>query len=182
MIDKIQKCKRCSARKTCTQVIAGKGSLKAKIMVVTEYPNAEEDVEDAVLSGRVGKFFDMILRSSNLSRSDLYITHAVKCKPQQKTGPTEESINACKVWLWHEIKEVKPGVIITLGKLPASILLKADPKKIKMSEFVDRPLDVPYLGTKVICCYHPAYYLRRPNDGVRQVFLNVLRKARESVS
>ena len=67
--------------------------------------------------GDAGKFLDEMLSVINLKRKDIFITNVVKCRPPNNRDPLEEEVQVCTSnYLYKQIKEIKPKLIITLGR------------------------------------------------------------------
>lgn len=99
----------------------GDGPVPARGMIITSYPSTYDARDDKYLTPNSdsGAYLDAILRDSDLDRSDLYITSAVKCQPSTgKTKDAELKI-AQKIcgpaYLDAEIARVKPAAILALG-------------------------------------------------------------------
>lgn len=109
-------CSRCQLRKTCQQVIPGKGPFNAKIMFIGEAPGKKEDLLGEPFIGASGKLLDKLLLSIHLKRSDIFITNIVKCRPPENRDPSPEEIRICSPWLEKQISIIKPELLITLGR------------------------------------------------------------------
>lgn len=151
-------CQKCSLRLGCNQPVAGVGNLQAKIFIVGESASKEDDLMQEPFSDQGGQLLNKWLETSGLDRADVYITHLLKCmadKPLSKLA-----IDSCKNWLWKEIKEVKPTIIVTLGILPARLLLKLK-STTPMSEVAGVFHDVLYSDAIIVPWYHPNYVLNQ---------------------
>ena len=80
-------CKKCSLCKEAKQVVFGKGSQNASIMLVGEAPGADEDNQGIPFVGKAGQLLDKILTSAGIN--DVYITNIAKCRPPENRLPTE---------------------------------------------------------------------------------------------
>lgn len=179
------KCTKCSLCETRSQVVPGKGWLDSKVMFVGEAPGTNEDIEGEPFVGRCGKLLDQMLVKAKIPRSKIYITNAVKCIPKKGKSvrpPTDEEIKACKGWLWKEIQEVKPKMIVTFGKVPTHLLLSYTLKKaFKLDDIAGEVFKPPYFDCIIIPCYHPAYILRNKNriDDAQKIIDSLIGKFRE---
>ncbi|NCU42626.1 MAG: uracil-DNA glycosylase [Candidatus Moranbacteria bacterium] len=116
LIKKNALCCRCLLRKTCQQVIPGKGPFNAKIMFIGEAPGKKEDLLGEPFIGASGKLLDKLLLSIQLKRSDIFITNIVKCRPPENRDPSLEEIQSCSFWLEKQIAIIKPKLLVTLGR------------------------------------------------------------------
>lgn len=131
------KCYSCSFGSQCrSNKLEGRGKKTAKIMIVLEAPDWVDDNQGKILAGDGGKKLFYFLEKAGLKRSDVYVTNAVKCKPSVKTSEIKDKrdkvdkktkevteagdkpITMCRVHLLKEIKEIKPKVIVLMGKIP----------------------------------------------------------------
>jgi uracil-DNA glycosylase family 4 len=124
-----EKCEMCKELvKSRSQIVNGYGNENAKIMFIGICPGNHLMQGGADRSGipfmgdKSGELFEKMLDSNGLTRTDVYATNIVKCRPASKDRmynrlPTTEEIYNCKKYLVQEINVVKPKVIICLGKL-----------------------------------------------------------------
>ena len=113
-------------------------------MLVGEAPGADEDLLGEPFVGRCGDLLTKMLTDLGIDRENVYITNTVKCRPvegKKNRPPKKEEIQSCKNWLWKEIQEVAPKVIVTFGKVPTSLLLKISKHKLKLGDVVGRFCD-----------------------------------------
>ncbi|MDR3347599.1 MAG: uracil-DNA glycosylase [Helicobacteraceae bacterium] len=112
----IARCHLCSLAKKRRVAFAGKGSRKAKIMVVIEEPNIHENNDGAWFRGASGELArNMIEKGMRLNVEEIYLTAAVKC--HSFGGDLGESLSRCKPYLDAEIEALKPIVILALGEI-----------------------------------------------------------------
>jgi uracil-DNA glycosylase len=153
-------CTRCSLRAGCNQVTTGIGPINATLLVCGEASGADEDIEGEPFVGRSGQLLTKLLKDAGISRTDIYISNAVKCRPPNNRVPTQEELDTCKIWLWKEIQLLQNlKVILTLGATPTALLLKLN--NIVMSTLIGRSFTVSYTKAKLIPWYHPSFLLRR---------------------
>lgn len=143
-------CTLCKLHSTCENVcIMGVGPRKADIMVIGEAPNRSADAGEDPLSGRSGAVLKRALIENDFDPDEVYITHAVHCRPPDNKTPTKTEIKACRHWLMQEIERVNPGYIILLGNTPLlAVLEQTGIKKL-------RGKPVNWNGRVVIPTLHP---------------------------
>lgn len=160
-----ERCTACDCAATSKQVVFGHGNPKAKIVSVGEAPDPDEDKEGEPWVGRVGKLHDELLASVQCKRADIWVTNVAKCFPGRdvKGGigkPSERDVETCtKLWLFKELKAIKPIVILAWGATACKALLQSS---ILMNDLVGREFETEY--GMVIPLYHPSYLLQNPND------------------
>ena len=154
----VVECNNCTLSEKRQQAVVGMGEHNADLLLVGEAPGAEEDQQGQPFVGPSGKLLDAMLASINLNRSkNIYITNAVKCRPQYNRTPSSEEMQTCLPYLQHQIELLQPSLIVTLGR-PAMITLLQK----EISLLSARGVLHEYQGRPLIVTYHPSYLLRRP--------------------
>ncbi len=94
-----------------------------------------------------------------LTRQDVYICNVVKCRPPGNRNPEADEVETCEPFLFKQLRSISPEVIVCLGSVATSLLLKM--KQPRMGEL--RGQFHEYLNSKLMITYHPAALLRNPN-------------------
>lgn len=154
-------CRRCKlAGMGRRHVVFGVGSPDAELMFVGEAPGAEEDRQGEPFVGEAGQLLTkMIEAGMGYRRSEVYIANIIKCRPPDNRDPEPDEIVACEPFLVAQIQQIRPQVIITLGRYAAQTLLRS---QLPISRLRGRW--AKYAGIPVMPTYHPAYLLRRPGE------------------
>lgn len=157
----ICECQKCSLGTTRNKFVFGVGDPQANLMLVGEAPGAEEDRLGEPFVGRAGKLLDKILTAINRSRlKDVYICNVLKCRPPNNRDPLASEVEQCEPYLLKQIEIMRPKLIVALGRVAGSTLLKIEqPLKGMRGKLHD------YFGTPLIVTYHPAALLR--NSGFK---------------
>jgi DNA polymerase len=149
-------CTRCRLHKSCTHLVFGEGNPQAKLVFVGEGPGQDEDRQGRPFVGRAGMLLtDVIEKGLKISRSDVYITNIVKCRPSGNREPEAEEIRTCIPVLWRQLEIIKPQVICALGKVAAQSLLHSSESITTLRGQLRESK-----GFTVLPTYHPAYLLR----------------------
>lgn len=171
---KVDACRACPLGSARLNAVFGVGSVDARVMFVGEGPGFEEDHRGEPFVGRSGQLLDKIIESIGLSRKTVYIANIVKCHPMKDPSdpearsndrpPTPEEIAGCRAYLDEQIEVIEPEVIVTLGNVPARVLLdtKEGISKIRGQWREYRPKGSSR-AIKLLPTYHPAALLRDPN-------------------
>jgi DNA polymerase len=162
----VQFCRRCDLWRDATQGVAGEGLSKARIMFVGEQPGDQEDLAGRPFVGPAGQVFDRALAEAGVSRDQTYVTNAVKHFKHELRGkrrihktPNTGEVTACRWWLDHERRIVRPRVIVALGGTAAlSVFGKPSP----VSKLRQQAIQLPDQSQGVVT-YHPSYLLRLPD-------------------
>lgn len=191
LTERIKACRACPLGAQRIQAVPGVGSHDAQVLFVGEGPGFDEDHKGEPFIGRSGKLLDKIMESIGLSRATVYIANIVKCHPMtdpsdpEKHGndrpPSPEEISACRGWLDTQIRTIAPRFIVTLGAVPARVLL-GDNTPISKIRGVWREYD-PGAGApkvRLLPTFHPAALLRNP-DLKRDVWTD-MKNLREELS
>ncbi len=117
-------CTRCELSKTRKNAVPGDGDIHAKLMLVGEAPGKQEDLRGLPFVGAAGKTLDQLLQNTGLSRSGVYITNVVKCRPPQNRDPTMDEITRCTgLYLKRQIQAIQPRFLVMLGRHSARYIL-----------------------------------------------------------
>jgi len=151
-------CQKCALGATRTNFVFGIGNPDADLMFVGEAPGEQEDLQGIPFVGRAGKLLDDILRAIDLEREDVYIANVLKCRPPNNRDPKREEIELCEPYLLKQIELIKPKLLVALGRVSATTLLR---RKDSLTAMRGKVFD--YHGTDMVVTYHPAALLRNPN-------------------
>lgn len=149
-------CTLCGLCKERTHAVFGRGSAKARLMVVGEAPGAEEDAVGLPFVGPSGDLLTKMLKASGIALEDVYICNAVKCRPPGNRPPTEEEVDACNGYLMAQIDFIDPAIILVLGRTAMRALGGPFPDRWRGRWFYVK--NIPALTT-----YHPSFVLRKPS-------------------
>ncbi|MCK5690969.1 uracil-DNA glycosylase [Myxococcota bacterium] len=166
-------CQRCGLHSGRTHLVFGAGSPQARLMLVGEGPGRDEDLQGEPFVGKSGQLLDKILGAMGLSRSDVYITNIIKCRPPRNRDPEPGEVEICSPFLWRQIEAIQPDVIVTLGRHAAHSLLNISTPITRLRGQWQQVRGVPVMPT-----FHPAYLLRNPKEkaAVWEDMKNVMQK------
>ncbi len=166
---KAEACKACELVESRNQLVFGEGNEHADLCFIAEAPGREEDLAGKPFVGASGTLFERMLAAIGINRDDVYITHAVKCRPLHNRNPKPEEFAACEVFLSAQLAHVQPKVICMLGKVVAQSLLKTDAPLAEL-----RQGQFSYRGIPVLVIDHPSYLLRAQQNK-RRAWQDLLR-------
>jgi DNA polymerase len=155
----IENCTKCELHKTRTNFVFGVGNSNAKVMVIGEAPGADEDKKGEPFVGRAGQLLDKMLLAINFPREEVFIANILKSRPPGNRDPQPNEVAACEPYLWKQIDIIKPKMILCVGRIAGTNLLKngIDTLAGMRGKVFD------FRGAKVMVTYHPAALLRNPN-------------------
>lgn len=157
--ESIAQCHLCDLSKSRRQSMSGYGNAKASLMVVDAFVSAAEDESNSYYTGRSGVMLrDMIEKVLHLSIEDVFLTHAVKCKPFGFQVPSQSECQSCSPYLMRQIELISPKIIVTLGE-DAYRILSHDSGDF--SQICGQL--IPYGNAKMIALHHPTFLFRNPS-------------------
>jgi uracil-DNA glycosylase family 4 len=150
-----RQCEKCALSTTRKQVVFGEGSGKATLVFVGEAPGEEEDQQGRPFVGRAGKLLDQMIERTGFRREDVYICNVLKCRPPGNRDPEPTEVEACREYLFHQLRLINPRVICTLGRHAYNTLLGVDERITRIRGVLTR-----YRGITLLPTYHPSFLLR----------------------
>ena len=150
-------CTRCRLSEGRTQVVFGRGSAGAELVVVGEAPGREEDRTGLPFVGPAGKLLDLLLLSVGFDRAGVYICNVLKCRPPNNRDPLADEVATCAPYLHAQLDAIRPRVLLAVGKFAAQMLSGSESSIGRLRGRVHE-----YRGIPVVATYHPAYLLRSP--------------------
>ena len=158
-MDKLQRecrsCRDCPLSQGRHNVVFGVGDPESERMFIGEGPGEQEDLQGIPFVVPAGQLLDNMLRMIDLDRSKVYIANIVKCRPPRNRDPRDEEQDACYPWLAEQIELVDPKIIICLGRISATALIRDDFRITR-----EHGLWFDINGRRMTAIYHPSALLR----------------------
>ena len=151
-------CRLCRLCETRTNLVFGVGNEHSDIVFVGEGPGEKEDLQGIPFVGPAGKLLDSMLEMIDLDRSHVYIANMVKCRPPHNRDPQDTEMAACRKWLDRQIALVNPKLIVCLGRISATALIRKDFRITR-----EHGLWFDTDGRKILATFHPSALLRDPS-------------------
>lgn len=151
----VSACTRCNLQYSRKLAVPGEGPANAEIMLIGEGPGFHENEQGRPFVGAAGKFLDELLSSAGMSRSQVYITNIVKCRPPGNRDPEPGEVAACNDYLERQIQAINPKVIVTLGRHSMARFLP----NAKISDVHGQAMNIK--GRLIVAMYHPAAALHQ---------------------
>ena len=151
-----RQCDNCVLCQTRHNVVFGVGIKDADVMFVGEGPGEQEDLQGEPFVGAAGKLLDEMLCIIDLDRKkNCYIANIVKCRPPGNRDPKEEEQDACIGHLHQQMALIKPKIIVCLGRIAATRLIRPDYRITREhGQWEHRD------GVWMTAIYHPSALLR----------------------
>ena len=156
----IRKCRRCGLNRTRSNAVPYSGPTRgrADLMLVGEAPGAKEDSLGIPFVGQSGKLLDNALHQAGTERDNCYVFNNLACRPPENRDPRPNELKACRTNFEAQLELGDCGVGVTLGAYALANVVGEPRKKIKMMEWMGKPVWVD--GRIWVPAYHPAYILR----------------------
>ena len=153
-----QSCRSCTNCSLCqgrNNVVFGVGNRNADILFVGEGPGEQEDLQGEPFVGPAGKLLDDMLSIIDLDRTVCYIGNIVKCRPPRNRDPQDAEQEACIGYLRKQIELIQPKIIVCLGRIAATRLIRPDYRITREhGQWVEKD------GIWMTATYHPSALLR----------------------
>lgn len=151
-----ENCTRCGLCETRKNVVFGVGNQNSDILFIGEGPGEQEDLQGQPFVGPAGKLLDDMLSIIDLDRKkNCYIANIVKCRPPHNRDPLETEQDACIDFLNQQIQLIQPKIIVCLGRIAATRLIRPDFRITKEhGQWVNQN------GIWMTAIYHPSALLR----------------------
>ena len=152
-------CTGCGLSQSRQQAILGEGLASADWMIVGDAPGEEEDQAARSFAGAAGQLLDNMLKALSLTREQVYLTHALKCRTPVGRNASQVEVSHCATYLARQVALVQPKVILAMGRTAALALLQSAEPLGKLRSQVQS-----FKGVPVVVTYPPAYLLRNQAD------------------
>ncbi len=152
--DDVSTCHKCPL--LGTDHVPSAGNATAEVMFIGQSPGKVEVEVGLPFVGPSGELLDFLLDEAELDRDEVYISNILKCHPPgNRPARVDEMSNCWRTWLYQEIRQVKPKLIVLLGK---DAHLQVMPVEAPFEHnVVTHGKDIIFLTS-----YHPAYFIYNP--------------------
>ena len=160
----VSACQKCELHQSRTNTVFGCGNPDADWLFVGEAPGQHEDLQGQPFVGRAGQLLDQMIAALGMEREQVFIANVLKCRPPNNRDPLPAEIEQCEPYLHRQLAQIRPKVIVALGRISAQALLKTGEPlgKLRGRVYQYGPDNIPLVAT-----YHPAYLLRSPEQKAR---------------
>lgn len=119
-------CRKCALSRSRTQVVCGSGCIDhPDVAFVVEAPGPDEDRVGNLFAGFSGKRYSGVVANVGIELSMVFLCSVVACRPPNNRKPRQNEAIDCSDHLYGQLRLVKPLVIVPLGKLATSMLVKS---------------------------------------------------------
>jgi DNA polymerase len=113
--DAVRVCERCRLHEGRLNAVPGEGDLDSKVVLVGEAPGRKEDESGRPFVGSAGKLLDAAFERVGLTRSQVYISNIVKCRPPGNRRPRSDEVATCTRFIDEQLRILTPLVVAPMG-------------------------------------------------------------------
>jgi len=171
--EEILRCQKCPLAGGRIRAVPGEGNLATELMFVGEGPGQDEDAQGRPFVGRAGQLLTKIIAAMTYDRQNVFITNIVKCRPPKNRVPHRDEVETCAPYLLEQIKNIRPKVIVTLGKSATDFFLPDTTGGMTSI----RGRFYAWHGLQVMPTFHPSYLIRNEgNRGIKKMVWDDMQK------
>lgn len=134
------------------------GHAEAPLMLLTAWPEIDDQRDGALFSGPAGQLLDAMLRAIGMARGDCYLASLAITRPPGGRCDEQDMADLDRL-LWHHLRLAKPERLLLIG---SDIVRMA--AGLPLADARGKLLDINQDGGKVeaVAVAHPAMLLARP--------------------
>lgn len=145
----------CELKRGARNMVFSDGVPGARVMIIGEAPDREEDREGRPFVGRTGQLLDRMLAAIDLSReSSVYLANVLPWRPPQDRDPKPDEIAMMLPFLHRHIALAAPDVVVVFGNQACQALLGKRGITRLRGDWTEA------VGKPVLPMFHPGYLLR----------------------
>jgi len=154
-----------------TNFISGSGPKDSRVMVIYDSPFHSDVTAESIGSNQeYNNYLNNYLQQINLNTEKVYVTSFIKCFiSDKKKKPTKTMKDKCvELYLDKEIQEVKPKVLLLMGRMATQYFIPEVTAKVPLKQVVGKS----FFSSKHNCYMIPMfdmYYLANFNKNSPQV-------------
>ena len=153
----VRACTKCRLYQGTRNGVPGEGNPNSEILFVGEGPGGTEDAQGRPFVGAAGRVLTEMIERAGLKREDVFITNIVKHRPPGNRDPLPDEKEACWEYLERQIAEIKPILIVTLGRHSMMTFFGPNAKISQVHGSLK-----PWRDILAYACFHPAAALHQP--------------------
>lgn len=152
----------CDLRHGAKSLVFSDGQPAARLMIVGDAPDRDEDTLGRPFVGKAGQLLDRMLAAIGLSRTAtdpaqaVYLTTVSPWRPSANGNLEPGDIAMLLPFLERHIALADPDLIVLMGNAPCQVLLDRSGITRLRGQWVD------VLGKPALPMLHPTYLLRQP--------------------
>jgi uracil-DNA glycosylase family 4 len=112
----------------CTGFINSKKAERPFIFIVFENPTLQDLHKGVIGQGKRGEYLNNLINAVGIKENCVHLTSLLRCRPHRNRQPTQEEFTTCRKFLFNEILELDPTIIVTLGAVATNAIInRAEP-------------------------------------------------------
>jgi DNA polymerase-1 len=153
-------CKNCGLwENAISNCIRGYGSSTPRVVFVGEAPGEKEDQQGIPFIGEAGDLLKEFIFKFNIPYEWYFLTNVCRCRPPSNRNPTKEERRACASYLFEELYNLKPEIIVPLGNVALEQIMGVTGIMSQRGIISDSDT----YNCKVLPMLHPAAITRNPH-------------------
>lgn len=134
------------------------GKAEARLMLLTAWPEIDDQREGVLFTGAAGTLLDAMLRAIGMARGDCYLASLAITRPPGGRCDEDDAAELDRL-LWHHLRLARPGRLLLIG---SDIVRMA--AGMPLADARGRLLNINQDGGKMeaVAVAHPAMLLARP--------------------
>ena len=151
----------CNLKRTAKSLVFCDGKPDAKVMLIGEAPDRDEDIQGQPFVGRSGQLLDKMLAAINLDRESTYLTTVIPWRPPGNRTPTPQELEICRPFIERQIELVKPEIVLIMGGLSTKTLVSSNDGIMKLrGQWTE--IEINNTTINALPTLHPGYLLKQP--------------------
>ena len=122
----------CKLKKTSSNFVRFFGNMNAKLLIIDEPPDIEEDKKGVSFVSSKGLLFEKMLNAIELKLHEIFIVKSIPWRPPGNRYPSNEEIKICRPFILNLINLLKPKIIVCLGEVSSYQILELKESIVKI--------------------------------------------------
>lgn len=153
----------CPIKRGARSLVFGDGHPNARVMIISETPDRDEDRIGKPFVGRPGQLLDKMLSAIEMDRSAenpqqaVYTSNILPWRLPQSREPSPEDFKMMRPFVQRHVELIDPDVIVLMGNTACQgVLGKRGITRLR-GEWAEA------FGKPILPMFHPSYLMKNPN-------------------
>ena len=152
----------CELKRGSNNLVFADGSPSARVMVIGEASEREEDLQGLPFVGRTGQLLDKMFAAIGMARSaeglaGIYVTNVIPWRPLQNREPKPEEIAMMRPFVERHIELAQPDLVVLMGNVACQAMLG----RRGITRLRGNWQEVAKIPA--VPMFHPSYLMRNPH-------------------
>ena len=157
-------------KRTAMNLVFGEGNPQARVMIIGDVPESEEDRAGKPFVGEQGMLLDKMFAAIGLSRGAevpeqaIYVTQLLNWRPPGNRSPTQAEIDISLPFLERHVALVNPKAVVVMGQLATKVLMTGTTAKLRgaMQVYKLRMIEAGIEDVPALVTHAPSVLLKAP--------------------